>query len=383
MKLSVIILNYNVSFFLRQCILTVQEALAGIESEIIVIDNDSKDGSCEMVKKHFPKIKLIENNENIGFSKANNQGVALAKGEYVCILNPDTAVAKDTFLKALAFAESKSDLGALGIRFIDGTGNFLPESKRNIPSPKVSLFKILGIKSKKNSYYADQLADDKTGEVPVLVGAFMLLKTNVYKEVGGFDEDYFMYGEDIDLSYKLLKANYKNYYLGSVTMLHYKGESTTRDKIYLRRFYGAMHIFYKKHFKSNSIFKTLVFIGITLMRFFNLFKINKKSKQEFNGQVYYLLSDNFSFMQKLTAATQINFKSMSKSAVTDSKIFNSCFVFDGNYVAYEKIFTAMEFLKNKGNIFRIRPVNTDFILGSDSSTDKGDVFNISKSKEQQ
>lgn len=383
MKLSVIILNYNVSFFLRQCILTVQEALVGIESEIIVIDNDSKDDSCEMVKKHFPKIKLIENNENIGFSKANNQGVALANGEYVCILNPDTAVAKDTFLKALAFAESKTDLGALGIRLIDGTGNYLPESKRNIPTPKVSLYKILGIRSNKFSYYAEQLSENEPGEVPVLVGAFMLLKTKVYKEVGGFDEDYFMYGEDIDLSFKLLKANYKNYYLGSITMLHYKGESTTRDKKYLRRFYGAMHIFYKKHFKSNNIFKTLVFIGISLMRFFNLFRIHRETKPEFVGQDYFLLSDNISFLQKLTQATQIKFKSMSKSAVTDSKMFNSCFVFDGNYVAYEKIFAAMEFLKNKGNIFRIRPVNTDFILGSDSSTDKGDVFDISKSEEQQ
>lgn len=383
MKLSVIILNYNVSFFLRQCILTVQEALVGIESEIIVIDNDSKDDSCEMVKRHFPKIKLIENKENVGFSKANNQGVAIAKGEYVCILNPDTAVAKDTFVKALAFAESKSDLGVLGVRLIDGTGNYLPESKRNIPTPKVSLYKILGFRSKKFSYYAEQLSDNETGEVPVLVGAFMLLKTKVYKEVGGFDEDYFMYGEDIDLSYKLLKANYKNYYLGSITMLHYKGESTTRDKKYLSRFYGAMHIFYKKHFKSNSIFKTLVFTGITMMRFFNLFKMNRDIKPEFVGQDYFLLSDNISFLQKLTRATQIKFKSMSKSAVTDSKMFNSCFVFDGNYVAYEKIFAAMEFLKNKGNIFRIRPVNTDFILGSDSSTGKGDVFDISKSVEQQ
>src|SRR5690606_37651675 len=131
MKLSVIIRNYNVSYFFRQCILTVQEALAGIESEIMVIDNDSKDDSREMLKKHFPKIKLIENKENVGFSKANNQAVAIAKGEYVCILNPDTAVAKDTFRKTLEFAESKNDLGALGIRLIDGTGNYLPESKRN------------------------------------------------------------------------------------------------------------------------------------------------------------------------------------------------------------------------------------------------------------
>ncbi len=380
MKLSVIILNYNVSYFLRQCILTVQESLVGIEAEIIVIDNDSKDDSCEMLKKHFPNIKLIENKENVGFSKANNQGVAIAKGEYVCILNPDTAVAKDTFRKALEFAETKNNLGALGIRLIDGTGNYLPESKRNIPTPKVSLFKILGIRFKKFSYYAEQLADNETGEVPVLVGAFMLLKTDVYKKVGGFDEDYFMYGEDIDLSYKLLKANYKNYYIGSVTMLHYKGESTTRDKNYLKRFYGAMHIFYKKHFRSAGIFKTLVFTGVTMMKFINVFRVSRVKQSTFNGQNYYLLSDNIGFMQKLSKSTEINFKSMSKSAVTDSKIFDSCFVFDANYVSYEKIFSAMEFQKNKENIFRIRPVNTDFIIGSDSSTSKGEVFDMFKNK---
>jgi len=381
MKLSVIILNYNVSYFLRQCILTVQESLVGIEAEIIVIDNDSKDDSCEMLKKHFPNIKLIENKENVGFSKANNQGVAIAKGEYVCILNPDTAVAKDTFKKALEFVDGKNDFGALGIRLIDGTGNYLPESKRNIPTPKVSLFKILGIQLKKFSYYANQLTDNETGEVPVLVGAFMLMKTDVYKKVGGFDEDYFMYGEDIDLSYRLLKANYKNYYLGSLTMLHYKGESTTRDKNYLKRFYGAMHIFYKKHFKSGGIFKTLVFIGVTMMRFINVFRVSKAKQSTFSGQHYYLLSDNIGFMQKLSRATEINFKSMSKSAVTDSKIFDSCFVFDANYVSYEKIFSAMEFLKNKENIFRIRPVNTDFIIGSDSSTSKGEIFDMVKNKE--
>ena len=380
MKLSVVILNYNVSYFLRQCILTVQEALVGIESEIIVVDNDSKDDSCQMIKKHFPKIKLLENKENLGFSKANNQGVTIAKGEYVCILNPDTALAKNTFKKTLEFAESKSNFGGLGIRLIDGTGNYLPESKRNIPTPKVSLLKILGIKTKKYSYYATQLKDNETGEVPVLVGAFMLMKTEVYKKIGGFDEDYFMYGEDIDLSYKLLKAKYKNYYMGNVTMLHYKGESTTKDKNYLKRFYGAMHIFYKKHFKDSSLIKTLVYSGVNLIRIINFFKVSKITKTEFQGNDFYLLSDNINFLKKISKTTDIHFKSMSKSAVTDSKIFNSCFVFDANYVSYEKIFTAMEFLKNKENIFRIRPVNTDFILGSDSSNSKGEVFELIKNQ---
>lgn len=377
MKLSVIILNYNVSYFLRQCILSVQEALAGIESEIIIIDNNSSDNSCEMVKTHFPNIKLLENKENLGFSKANNQGVAIANGEYVCILNPDTAVAKETFKNVLEFAENKPNLGAVGVKLIDGTGNFLPESKRNIPNPKVAFYKIVGINSKTNQYYATHLAEDETGEVDVLVGAFMLLKTSVYKEVNGFDEDYFMYGEDIDLSYKLLKANYKNYYFGKETVLHYKGESTTKNRTYLKRFYGAMHIFYKKHFKSNSIFKTLVFVGVSIAKILSLFKINNSQNRPQHIKNYFLLSDNISFLRKISDATNIKFKSLSKSAASDDQYFNSHFVFDANYISYEKIFKTMQDHKNRENFFRIRPINSDYVIGSDSSSSKGEVFDFS------
>ncbi len=380
MKLSVIILNYNVSYFLRQCILSVQEALVGIESEIIIVDNNSQDDSCQMVKHFFPKLTLIQNKENVGFSRANNQAVAIAKGEYVCILNPDTAVTKETFKKVLEFAETKNDLGALGVRLIDGTGNYLPESKRNIPQPKVAFYKIMGLKSKKNSYYSNNINENETAPVEVLVGAFMLLRREVYNQVGGFDEDYFMYGEDIDLSYKLLKANYKNYYVGNVTVLHYKGESTIKDKTYLKRFYGAMHIFYKKHFKSNSMFKTLVFTGVSLAKVLSVFRRRKSENTKDDIENHFLLSDNISFLRKLSDASGINLKSLSKSAATDVKTFNSYFIFDANYISYEKIFKTMEFHKNKGNIFRIRPVNTDYLIGSDSSNSKGEIFDFSKEK---
>lgn len=378
MKLSVIILNYNVRYFLEQCILSVREALADIESEIIVVDNNSHDDSCEMVRKKFPQIKLIENKENVGFSKANNQGVYIANGEYICILNPDTAVSKDTFLKTLKVAESIENPGAIGVRLIDGTGNFLPESKRNIPTPRVAFYKILGLNSKKHSYYANHLHQKDVGEVEALVGAFMFLKKSIYDKVGGFDEDYFMYGEDIDLSYKLVKAGYKNYYFGKTTVLHYKGESTTKNKDYLKRFYGAMHIFYKKHFKKSDIFKIFVFAGVTVAKFFNFFKAGKESHRSYPPENYYLLSDNIGFLKKLSDASGVDLKSISKSAVTDESIFNSQFIFDANYIAYEKIFEAMEYLKNKENTFRIRPINCDYVLGSDSSNEKGEVFDFGK-----
>ena len=160
-------------YFLEQCLLSVQKAIENLDAEIIVIDNDSKDDSCQMVKKLFPNVILIENRENVGFSKANNQAVKVAKGKYVCILNPDTAVAEDTFSKSLQYYESIENIGALGVYLMDGTGNFLPESKRNLPTPKVSILKLTGFTQK---YYANQVSETSHGEVEVLVGAFMLLK---------------------------------------------------------------------------------------------------------------------------------------------------------------------------------------------------------------
>src|SRR5690606_24138988 len=200
-----VILNYNVRFFLEQCLLSVQKAIETLDAEIIVIDNASKDDSCQMVKTLFPNVILIENTENVGFSKANNQAVAVAKGEYVCILNPDTAVAEDTFRQAIEYSQGIENIGALGVYLMDGTGNFLPESKRNLPTPKVSLMKLTGFAKK---YYSNHIPETSSGEVEVLVGAFMLLKRSIYNEVGGFDEDYSMYGEDIDLPYKITRAGY-------------------------------------------------------------------------------------------------------------------------------------------------------------------------------
>ena len=220
MKLSVVILNYNVRYFLELCLQSVQAALETIPSEIIVIDNNSEDESCDMVKDKFPSITLIENNSNIGFSKANNQAVQVAKGEYVCILNPDTVVAEDTFKSVLNFADKQTNLGIVGCRLIDGSGKYLPESKRNIPLVNIAIKKVLG---NSKGYYANHVKEFDVAKVDVLVGAFMLLKRSLYNSLGGFDEDYFMYGEDIDLSYKSLKKGNDNYYFGETSVIHYKG----------------------------------------------------------------------------------------------------------------------------------------------------------------
>ncbi|MBL4663523.1 MAG: glycosyltransferase family 2 protein [Flavobacteriaceae bacterium] len=373
MKLSIIILNYNVRFFLEQSILSVERALHGIDAEIIVADNDSKDDSCDMVRQRFPHVTLLENKENLGFSKANNRAVEVAKGEYVCILNPDTAIAEDTFLKALKYVEKQSKFGALGVYLMDGTGNYLPESKRNIPTPWRSLLKLVGWTKGTNGYYAHHVNDRGMGEVDTLVGAFMLMKRSVYNEVGGFDEDYFMYGEDIDLSYKLIKAGYKNHYLGDLCVLHYKGESTQKDNAYLDRFYGAMRIFYKKHFRSNFIQHTFMNFGVMVAKTFRRRKESKKKVIAPYTEKVLVFTESIALLKKLSEIYDIPVRSGSKTAMGNALFTNTLCIFDVDYVSYQQIFSVMQQRKNKQNSFRIKPPGCNFVIGSDQSDQKGSV----------
>lgn len=255
MKLSVIIVNYNVQFFLEQALLSVRKASAKVETEVFVVDNNSEDESVSMVISKFPEVKLIANKENTGFSKANNQAIREAKGEYILLLNPDTVVREDTFEMTVHFMDLHPEAGGLGVKMIDGKGNFLPESKRGFPSPEVAFYKTFGLsrlfpKSKRfNKYHLGYLDENKTHEVDVLSGAFMLLRKSVLDKIGLLDEAFFMYGEDIDLSYRIVKAGYKNFYFADTTIIHYKGESTKKGSLnYVRTFYQAMIIFARKHF---------------------------------------------------------------------------------------------------------------------------------------
>lgn len=373
MKLSVVILNYNVCQFLQQCIISVQRATKGLDAEIIVIDNASSDGSCDMVKAEFPGLNLIENQDNVGFSKANNQAVKLAKGDYVCILNPDTAVAEDTFIEALKRVEQLPNLGAMGVYLMDGTGNFLPESKRNLPTPSRSLKKLIGRTKGKNGYYATHVQPVSAGSVEILVGAFMLMKRSVYEEVGGFDEDYFMYGEDIDLSYKLIKAGYQNYYDGSLTVLHYKGESTQKDSAYLKRFYGAMRIFYGKHFNSNPLLNWMVDKGVRLASWKRKRDVNRKKDPQPPVDRVLAVTDRFALLDRLKGRFDWPVTSTPKADLENREITGSLILFDVEYISYGQIFSVMKKLKNKGNRFRIIPPGCNFIVGSDQSDQKGEV----------
>lgn len=259
MKLSIVIVNYNVKYFLEQCLYAVIKAASKISSEIIVVDNDSVDGSCQMVSEKFPQVTLIANKENVGFSKANNQAIRISQGEYVLLLNPDTVVQEDSFSKIIAFMDRTPDAGGLGVKMIDGKGRFLPESKRGLPTPEVAFWKMFGFSrlfphSKRFSrYHLGYLDNDRIHEVEVLAGAFMLLRRETLDKVGLLDEDYFMYGEDIDLSYRITQGGYKNYYFPETTIIHYKGESTKKGSInYVKVFYNAMIIFAKKHFSKGN-----------------------------------------------------------------------------------------------------------------------------------
>lgn len=259
MELSVAIVSFNVREYLKQCLYSVQKASVNIDCEIFVIDNNSHDGSCEMVEQEFPQVRLIRNNINKGFSAANNQAIRVANGRYVLLLNPDTVVREDTFTKSIIFMYEHPEAGALGVKMINGEGRFLPESKRALPTLKSSFFKISGISllfpesGTFNRYYLPDIDSHETAQVEILSGAFMFLRREALDKSGFLDEDFFMYGEDIDLSYRILRSGYKNYYYPGTQIIHYKGMSTVRDNYSdLLHFYKAMRIYVKKRAEESS-----------------------------------------------------------------------------------------------------------------------------------
>ena len=272
MQLSVIIVNYNVKYFLEQCLYSVQKAIANIEAEIIVADNNSTDGSKDFLIPLFPTVNFIWNRNNIGFAKANNEAAEKTKGEYILFLNPDTLVPEDCFEKCINFFKSNDHTGALGIKMIDGSGNFLKESKRAFPSPLTSFYKLMGLamlfpRSKLFAkYHLGHLSENENHKVDVLAGAFMMIPKRVLKEIGNFDERFFMYGEDVDLSFRIQRAGYENYYFAESSIIHFKGESTKTGSLnYVRLFYQAMNLFVKKHYSGSRAGVFIFFIQMAII----------------------------------------------------------------------------------------------------------------------
>ena len=355
-----------------------QKACVNIDAEIIVVDNASSDNSCSLLKKNFPDIELICNKDNEGFSRANNKGVEKAKGEYVLILNPDTVVGETTFIEILEYAKIKTKVGAIGVQLIDGSGTFLPESKRGVPTLKASMNKLLGADTSKGTYYANHIDQDGTGKVDILVGAFMFMKRAVYLEVGGFDEDYFMYGEDIDLSYKLLKAGYKNYYLGTSKVIHFKGESTRKDVRYLKHFHGAMEIFYKKHFTSNFFQDTAMKLGIKLWFLFKYLKLADTpiiiSERE---NILYVGDKKVSIDQQMHR--NLNFVKFNSIKQLERYTYKNNIEevwFDESTLSYGKLIDIIYKLYPTNSIYKFHSEDTNYVIGSNSSDGRGEIVDL-------
>lgn len=353
------------------CLQSVQKALQNLDAEIIVVDNRSEDESCQLVKVHFPGVVLFPNEKNEGFSKGNNRGVEIARGEYICFLNPDTMVAESVFKNLLQFAGNHPKSGAIGVKMIDGTGNFLPESKRNLPTPKVAFQKLLGYTT---NYYAKNLNPNENREVEILPGACMLMKKSRYMEVGGLDEDFFMYGEDIDLSYKFTKAGYQNYYCGEESILHFKGESTVKDAEYAKRFYGAMRLFHQKHFRSNFAMDFLVKNGLEVAKFSTRLLSKSRKKTTSKIKETYLVAEGEGIVGEEIKNVFGTPRVISPTVIGRQKIDNTLLIFDVATLSFQQILTGMEKLKNQENQFRMLSTKFNFVIGSDQSAAKGKVL---------
>jgi N-acetylglucosaminyl-diphospho-decaprenol L-rhamnosyltransferase len=360
LKLSIVILNYNAAAFLELCIYSVLRATKHIDSEIIVADNNSTDASLEMLESVYgDRIKVIVHDENYGFSKGNNVAVVEAQGNFLCILNPDTLVGENVFEECLAFAKAEPKAGFIGVQLIDGTGTYLPESKRHIPTPKVARQKILG---NDRGYYYNEIGASKRGKVDVLVGAFMFCEKSVYDDCGGFDERYFMYGEDIDLSYTALQKGYQNYYLGDQKVVHFKGESTIKDKVYLKRFYGAMGLFYDKYFKQSIVEKKAIDLLIKTMI---AVKSTQTSPKKRSDEEMTLVIEEKNF--RLNGVTDyFNFESFKAHHRSKSTI-----IWDVKTLSFDDIANFMS--KNLKLKYRFLSPKRDFYIGSDDSASRGEI----------
>jgi len=275
-KLCIIVVNYNVEYFLDQCLDSVYKAANNLAVEIIVVDNNSVDGSVQMIRTKYPECTVIANEENVGFSRANNLAIKASSSEYILLLNPDTVVQEDSLDKIIDFMDAHLEAGGLGVRMIDGKGILLPESKRGLPTPRVAFYKIFGLSSifprskRFGHYHLGHLSEFETNQIDILSGAFMLLRKKTLNEIGLLDENFFMYGEDIDLSYRITKGGYKNFFFADTSIIHYKGESTKKSSVnYVFVFYRAMIIFAKKHFtgKNAWLFSFLINVAIYFRAF--------------------------------------------------------------------------------------------------------------------
>ena len=384
MKLSVIIVNYNARYFIDLCLQSVHRAVKDIDAEVWVVDNCSSDGSVETITEKHSWVHLISNKENVGFAKANNQAIEKATGEFILLLNPDTIVCEDTFSQCLLYLEENNYIGALGIRMIDGGGNFLRESKRGLPTPMTAIYRALGLsyvfpRSERFSrYYMGHLVNNRNAEIPILAGAFMMIRKTALEVAGNLDESFFMYGEDIDLSYRIDRAGFTNSYFGLSSIIHFKGESTSKmSERYLDSFFGAMDIFYKKHFsRGTSVWvNKLIHLGIKSKKLIKKLLAHKtKAPAQMSLHKVILCGCNNQQRAKILdtfpAITLVDeFVSTEALKITAS----NCAVIFSHELQYRDVIQWISSNVNKGQYYFLSQDST-FILGSPSKDFPGKIW---------
>lgn len=371
MDLSVIIVSYNVKYFLEQCLCSVKKAFQSLEAEVFVIDNNSSDGTVDYLQQEFPFITFISNRENFGFSRANNLALKKATGRYVLFLNPDTIIPEDCFDRTISFMDKNQQVGALGVKMVDGGGNVLKESKRGFPTVWASFCKMSGLTKAFPSsgifakYYMGHLSENENQEVEALSGAFMMIKKGVMDKTGGFDERFFMYAEDIDLSYRIKQAGYQNYYFSETTILHFKGESTRKDAQYVKLFYQAMIQFVQKHYRGFSslllVFLLNIIVGIKTMLFFIGFPSRKNQHSAINTPLTFEAKGDSDSIKEV---------SFYVSLAQDAENIIYC---TGSHFSNIQMIEDIQTQSRKKKVF-IHAVNSHSIIGSGSKDRPGIIL---------
>ena len=403
MDLSIVIVNFNVKFFLEQALYSVLKASSTLTIEIIVVDNNSTDGSREYLSPKFPEVNFIWNNSNTGFATSCNLGLQIAKGEFVLFLNPDTIIPEDCFTKCIDYIKSKHDCGALGVKMIDGSGSFLKESKRGFPGASASFFRLSGLtflfpKSKIiSAYYAGHLSKDESHEIDIIAGAFFMTRKEILDKVGGFDPQFFMYGEDIDLSYRIKLAGYKNYYFSQTSIIHFKGESTKKGNSYNKIFYKAMHLFVNKHYKG--LYKIPMHFAIKTGKIFSLIKLKikgeKDSRKQFSPVNIAVIAnpESFAKLEKLLRYSNEKINKIYKIPIVTESVelenflsevntnsINQILFSEGN-LSFKKI---INFIEKKSNLYKFlfHSYKSRSIIWSEDKNENGNfIFDESTSQE--
>jgi len=376
LDLSVIIVNYNASYFLQLCLDALAPALKGFDAETFVVDNQSDDDSCRVIKEKYPWVRLIENESNEGFGKANNRAIAMAKGKHILLLNPDTIVQRATLQQSISILQRDVKIGAVGVKMLDGSGVFLPESKRGLPTPEVAFYKAFGLASlfphskRFARYYLGHLSSDVEQEVEVLAGAYMMCDADLLKACGGFDEDFFMYGEDIDLSYRMTQRGYHIYYSAEYPIIHFKGESAGRDAAWAKRFYDAMHLFSEKHFAQQGwLWSQVLNLGIRLRKLISIRPKELVEHPDFASMRLMVLghAEDLQPWAKLT----MQFKSVIQQGLVNYNMAScDAVLFLPDVDAQVQINFMQEYAGKKQFFF----ASDDFILTSPSSVSQGEIY---------